>query len=87
MSITGVTRLSAILGDPLHKARTPERFNALFAERGIDAVVVPAEVDAASFDAAFDAGDRPKTTGRTTTAADSCCAIQAAKRPSVSVRY
>ena len=52
MTITGITRLYAILGDPLHKARTPERFNALFAERGIDAVMVPAEVDAAGFDAA-----------------------------------
>jgi len=52
MTITGTTRLYAILGDPLHKARTPERFNALFAERGIDAVMVPAEVDAAGFDAA-----------------------------------
>jgi shikimate dehydrogenase len=52
MTITGTTRLFAILGDPLHKARTPERFNALFAERGVDAVMVPAEVDVAGFDAA-----------------------------------
>jgi shikimate 5-dehydrogenase len=36
MTITGTTRLYAILGDPLAKARTPDRFNALFAERGID---------------------------------------------------
>jgi shikimate dehydrogenase len=54
MTITGATRLYAILGDPLHKARTPERFNALFAERGIDAVMVPAEVDVAGFDAAVE---------------------------------
>jgi shikimate dehydrogenase len=52
MTITGTTRLYAILGDPLAKARSPERFNALFAQRGIDAVMVPAEVDAAGFDAA-----------------------------------
>jgi shikimate dehydrogenase len=52
MTITGTTRVFAILGDPLHKARTPERFNALFAQRGIDAVMIPAEVDAAGFDAA-----------------------------------
>jgi shikimate 5-dehydrogenase len=52
MTITGTTRLYAILGDPLSKARTPERFNALFAQRGVDAVMVPAEVDAAGFDAA-----------------------------------
>src|SRR3954453_17280690 len=54
MTITGTTRLYAILGDPLHKARTPERFNALFAQRGVDAVMVPAEVDAAGFDVAVE---------------------------------
>ncbi len=54
MTITGTTRLFAILGDPLYKARTPERFNALFAERQIDAVMLPAEVDAAGFDAAVE---------------------------------
>jgi shikimate dehydrogenase len=52
VTISGTTRLYAILGDPLARARTPERFNAIFAERGIDAVMVPAEVDAAGFDAA-----------------------------------
>lgn len=52
MIVTGTTRLYAILGDPLARARSPERFNALFAERGIDAVLVPAEVDAAGFEAA-----------------------------------
>ena len=51
MTITGTTRLYAILGDPLARVRSPERFNTLFAERGIDAVLVPAEVDAAGFDA------------------------------------
>jgi shikimate dehydrogenase len=49
MTITGTTRLYAILGDPLAKARTPEGMNALFAAQGIDAVMVPAEVDAAGF--------------------------------------
>jgi len=52
VTITGTTRLYAILGDPLERVRSPERFNTLFAERGIDAVMVPAEVDAAGFDAA-----------------------------------
>jgi shikimate dehydrogenase len=52
VTITGATRLYAILGDPLARVRSPERFNAIFAERGIDAVMVPAEVDAAGFDAA-----------------------------------
>ena len=49
MTITGITRLYAILGDPLAKARTPERFNAMFAERNIDAVMVPAEVGVEGF--------------------------------------
>jgi shikimate dehydrogenase len=52
MTITGKTRVYAILGDPLANARSPEGINALFAERGLDAVLVPAEVDAAGFDAA-----------------------------------
>jgi shikimate dehydrogenase len=52
MTITGTTRLYAIFGDPLAKARTPERFNALFAERRIDAVMVPAEVGPEGFAAA-----------------------------------
>jgi shikimate dehydrogenase len=49
MTITGTTRLYVIFGDPLNKARSPETFNAIFAERGIDAVLVPGEVDAAGF--------------------------------------
>lgn len=49
MKITGTTRLFVIFGDPLHKARSPETFNALFAERGVDAVLVPGEVDSAGF--------------------------------------
>lgn len=52
MKITGTTRLYVIFGDPLHKARSPETFNALFAARGVDAVMVPGEVDAAGFVAA-----------------------------------
>ena len=53
MAITGTTRLYAILGDPLARVRSPERFNALFAQYGTDAVLVPAEVGAAGFDAAI----------------------------------
>jgi shikimate dehydrogenase len=49
MKITGTTRLYVILGDPLAKARSPETFNAIFAERAIDAVLVPGEVDATGF--------------------------------------
>ena len=44
MKISGTTRLYAILGDPIAKVRTPEHFNALFAARGIDAVMLPVEV-------------------------------------------
>ena len=47
MTITGTTRFYMILGDPLHKGRTPEIMNAYFSERGIDAVMVPAVVDSA----------------------------------------
>lgn len=49
MTITGTTRIFAILGDPLGKARTPEGMNAVFTEYGIDAVMVPAEVGPAGF--------------------------------------
>jgi shikimate dehydrogenase len=42
--IRGTTRLYAILGDPIGKVRSPEHFNALMAARGVDAVLVPAEV-------------------------------------------
>ena len=52
MTITGTTRLYAILGDPLHKARSPEAFNSLFATHQADAVLIPAEVDRAGFAAA-----------------------------------
>jgi len=50
MSITGATRVYALLGDPLHKARSPEHFNAVIAKAGADAVLVPLEVPAGSFD-------------------------------------
>lgn len=39
--ITGQTRLYAIIADPVHHVQTPQMFNARFAERGIDAVLVP----------------------------------------------
>ena len=43
MPITGATRVYALLGDPLHKARSPEHFNAVIARAGNDAVLVPLE--------------------------------------------
>lgn len=52
MKITGTTKLYIIFGDPLHKARSPETFNTIFAEREVDAVLVPGEVDVAGFEQA-----------------------------------
>lgn len=50
-AISGATRLYVLLGDPLDKARSPEHYNAVFAARGIDAVLVPMVVAPAGFDA------------------------------------
>jgi shikimate dehydrogenase len=50
-TISGATRLYVLLGDPLDKARSPEYYNALFAARGIDAVLVPMAVAPADFGA------------------------------------
>ncbi len=44
--ISGTTRLFGILADPVEHVRTPEVFNAWFAERGLDAVLVPLHVGA-----------------------------------------
>jgi len=50
-AISGAARLYVLLGDPLDKARSPEYYNAVFAARGIAAVLVPMEVAPAGFDA------------------------------------
>jgi shikimate dehydrogenase len=47
MHISGHTRVFLILGDPVGQVRAPEVFNALFAQHGVDAVLVPAQVAAA----------------------------------------
>lgn len=39
--ITGRTRLFAVLGDPVRQVRAPELLNPVFAELGLDAVLVP----------------------------------------------
>lgn len=44
--ISGRTRLFAIIADPVVHVRTPQAFNALFAERGLDHVLVPVHVAA-----------------------------------------
>lgn len=50
-AITGATRLYAIIGDPVAQVRSPEVFTQRFAERGIDAVMIPVHVPADRVDA------------------------------------
>jgi shikimate dehydrogenase len=47
MPISGTTRVFLILGDPVAQVRAPEVFNALFAQHGIDAVLVPVHIPSA----------------------------------------
>ena len=51
MDISGNTRVFLILGDPVAQVRAPEVFNHLFRKHGADAVLVPAKVAPARFDA------------------------------------
>lgn len=56
--ISGTTRLYGIVGDPIAQARSPQLFNAHFAERGVDAVFLPLHVlpaDAETMFAGFEA--------------------------------
>ena len=55
MPITGTTRLYAILADPVAQVRTPEVFNAWFAARGTDAVLVPVHLAAGRLEVALPA--------------------------------
>jgi shikimate dehydrogenase len=48
MQITGSTRVFFILGDPVAQVRAPEVYNHLFAQAGIDAVLVPLKLPAAA---------------------------------------
>ena len=50
MTISGTTRIYAILGDPIGHVRTPISFNAYFAERGRDAICIPLQIPAEAFD-------------------------------------
>jgi shikimate dehydrogenase len=50
-AITGATRLFAVLGDPVTQVQAPALLNPLFARRGIDAVLVPVQVQAENFTA------------------------------------
>jgi shikimate dehydrogenase len=44
------TRIFGIIGDPIAQARSPEVFNALFRQRGVDAVMVPLHVGGAELE-------------------------------------
>ena len=46
LTITGATRLYAIVGDPIAQVRSPEVFTERFAAAALDAVLVPAHVPA-----------------------------------------
>jgi len=52
--ITGTTRLFGIVGDPIAQVGSPRLFNALLAERGTDAVLLPFHVAAADLAVWFD---------------------------------
>ena len=53
MTISGRTRLYAIVGDPIEQVRSPARFGERFARAGIDAVLVPVHVASARFESLF----------------------------------
>jgi Shikimate dehydrogenase substrate binding domain len=57
LTITGSTRLYALVGDPLKSAKSPELLNRIFTERHIDAACVPFVVEANDL-SAFVAGAR-----------------------------
>ncbi|XDZ66801.1 shikimate dehydrogenase [Alphaproteobacteria bacterium LSUCC0684] len=43
-SITGTTRVFGVIADPIAHVRAPMVFNPVFAERGVDAVLVPLHI-------------------------------------------
>lgn len=52
-TITGKTRLYAIVADPIHHVKTPQAINRLMEERGYDGVMVPLHVAPAQLPAAM----------------------------------
>jgi shikimate dehydrogenase len=46
LSVSGDTRVFAIIGDPIAQAKSPPLFNRLFAEAGANAILVPLQVPA-----------------------------------------
>lgn len=53
MTITGATRLYAIIGDPVAPLRSPAFFNAAFARLGLDAAFVAFQIPAGALAAAW----------------------------------
>ena len=53
--ITGHTRFLAIVADPIHHVKTPQRINALLRGQGIDAVMVPLHVSETDLATVMDA--------------------------------
>jgi len=51
MTITGATRVYAIVGDPIAQVRSPQVYTTQFIVRGIDAILVPIHVPEGNFDA------------------------------------
>jgi shikimate dehydrogenase len=47
-----MTKLFGIIGDPIEQVRSPEVFNRLFKERGVDAFIAPMLVSPENFEAA-----------------------------------
>jgi shikimate dehydrogenase len=50
LNLTGATRLFAIVGDPIVQVRSPQVYTQAFAQRGIDAVMIPAHVTPEHFE-------------------------------------
>jgi len=61
--ITGTTRVFYILGDPVAQVRAPEVYNHLFAQHGIDAVLVPLKLPAAALPGFLEHGMKAENIG------------------------
>lgn len=53
--ITGHTQLFGIIANPIAQVRTPQVLNTIFEQRGIDAILVPIQVDTEALPKAFEA--------------------------------
>jgi shikimate dehydrogenase len=53
MTIDGTTRVYAVIGDPVTAVRSPEWFNTLFDKNGVNAVLIPLQVQRDDLATAF----------------------------------